>query len=163
MKFVIWSNEHKAWWRPNSQGYTLQMHQAGFYTLEQAVQICLDANLGQKFGDLPNEMMFPVAPRPAPKTTSSYESHLPVGSLTNDGALVTTQHPAGRKTPAQWCYQFGVAILDPDGWDRKSENWYLEWNRPITQDQFLEKFHVSTTRIVDKEKHLQYKHLFDRV
>lgn len=66
MKFLIWSNEHEGWWRPNRQGYTAHKHQAGFYTFDEAVNICIDANEFQEFGEKPNEMMFPVKPRPEP-------------------------------------------------------------------------------------------------
>lgn len=32
----IWSNEHKAWWRPDGAGYTDNIHIAGIYRLEDA-------------------------------------------------------------------------------------------------------------------------------
>ena len=121
-------------------GYTEQMHQAGFYELECAVNICLEANKGQRFGELPNEMMFPVAPRPAPiQRSCGSDNH---------------------KSPEQWCEKFGVMVLDPDGWDRASADWTSEWNRPLTQDQFIDKFQRSTKSITDRKKYLQYKHLF---
>jgi hypothetical protein len=60
MKFLIWSNEHKAWWGPNWNGYTPFRYQAGVYHQATAISICRDANRGQNINDLPNEMMFPV-------------------------------------------------------------------------------------------------------
>lgn len=33
----IWSEEHKMWWRPNSQGYTTEISDAGVYKFEQAL------------------------------------------------------------------------------------------------------------------------------
>jgi hypothetical protein len=32
----IWSDEHKAWWRPNCQGYTAYATDAGIYTFSDA-------------------------------------------------------------------------------------------------------------------------------
>ena len=39
-KYYIWSNEHKAWWRPNSRGYTNHVSAAGEYSLKEALTIC---------------------------------------------------------------------------------------------------------------------------
>lgn len=37
--FVIWSWEHHAWWRPNQQGYTEQLDEAGRYSHTEAANI----------------------------------------------------------------------------------------------------------------------------
>ena len=37
--YVIWSFEHRAWWRPNSQGYTPHLDEAGRYTKDEAGDI----------------------------------------------------------------------------------------------------------------------------
>lgn len=37
---VIWSNEHRAWWRPNRNGYCTQLFGAGLYSPEEADEIC---------------------------------------------------------------------------------------------------------------------------
>lgn len=57
MKFLIWSNEHGAWWRPNSCGYTKDQSDAGQYDLQEATDICLSANRGDRF---PEETIQPV-------------------------------------------------------------------------------------------------------
>lgn len=36
MRFLIWSNEHQAWWRANGRGYTGHIEEAGRHTREQA-------------------------------------------------------------------------------------------------------------------------------
>lgn len=36
MEYVIWSHEHDQWWRPDSMGYTPNLHEAGRYTREEA-------------------------------------------------------------------------------------------------------------------------------
>jgi hypothetical protein len=41
-EFLIWSNEHAAWWRPESRGYTDSIASAGLYTDEEATEICAD-------------------------------------------------------------------------------------------------------------------------
>ena len=43
--YVIWSEEHGAWWRFGSAGYTHSLEQAGRYTKGQADLIVADANL----------------------------------------------------------------------------------------------------------------------
>ena len=44
MKVLIWSIEHKAWWRENSRGYTSDQEDAGLYDLEVAEGIVENAN-----------------------------------------------------------------------------------------------------------------------
>ena len=38
MRYLIWSWEHLAWWRPNGQGYTRDVEEAGRYTEGEAAQ-----------------------------------------------------------------------------------------------------------------------------
>jgi hypothetical protein len=60
MLYYIRSIEHEypkgiaCWWRPNSRGYTNDLHQAGLYTETEAKEICYGANLMEK-----NEEMIP--------------------------------------------------------------------------------------------------------
>lgn len=44
--YLIWSNEHVAWWRPDHSGYTVSIEYAGRYSREDAMQICKGANYG---------------------------------------------------------------------------------------------------------------------
>jgi len=56
--YLIYSFEHKAWWRSNSNGYTPKRDQAGEYTLSEAIEIVTNANL--HCGNVPMEAMMPV-------------------------------------------------------------------------------------------------------
>lgn len=42
--WLIWSNEHGLWWKPNQRGYTQRVEEAGLYTLDEAIKICTEAN-----------------------------------------------------------------------------------------------------------------------
>jgi len=42
-RYLIWSNEHRAWWRPGGYGYTAVLLEAGRYSREKALHICRDA------------------------------------------------------------------------------------------------------------------------
>lgn len=55
--FLIWSNEHGAWWAPGSKGYTRDATSAGVYLRDEAEDICRGAGRDQR--GRPNEVMFP--------------------------------------------------------------------------------------------------------
>lgn len=38
--WLIWSNEHSAWWAPNGRGYTNRTAEAGRYPFMEALGIC---------------------------------------------------------------------------------------------------------------------------
>jgi hypothetical protein len=44
MKYLIWSIEHRGWWKGNRHGYTTRTDKAGQFHLEDALQICENAN-----------------------------------------------------------------------------------------------------------------------
>lgn len=61
-QWLIWSNEHGAFWRPRSCGYTRKVEEAGRYSKEEAQKIC--DNAGYRSGselpdDVPPEIMVP--------------------------------------------------------------------------------------------------------
>ena len=56
--WLIWSNEHRGWWKPNQAGYTKNRIAAGRYKFELARQIILNANRYLD-SDTPNETMCP--------------------------------------------------------------------------------------------------------
>ena len=66
-EYLIWSNEHSAWWRPNRCGYTCVIGQAGRYSKQEARQICTRANAFIDEGADPHEVAVP-APIELPMT-----------------------------------------------------------------------------------------------
>jgi hypothetical protein len=46
--YLLWSNKHNAWWRPDSCGYTDKVEEAGEYTEAEAVgKVVASANSGR--------------------------------------------------------------------------------------------------------------------
>lgn len=43
--WLIWSNEHNAWWKSGGLGYTRKRSEAGIFSREEADEICRGANL----------------------------------------------------------------------------------------------------------------------
>jgi len=56
-RYLIWSNEHGAWWRAGGYGYTSRVESAGRVSQEDALHICMKAMLGRR-GNAP----FPEIP-----------------------------------------------------------------------------------------------------
>jgi hypothetical protein len=55
--FLIWSEEHGAWWNPRRAGYTTSMKRAGRYSFEEGSAIVERANGGGNFC----EVLVPVS------------------------------------------------------------------------------------------------------
>ena len=53
-QYLIWSNEHRSWWRTNSLGYTTNVAEAGIYPRAQALEICERATMD--WSRAPNEV-----------------------------------------------------------------------------------------------------------
>ncbi|MCP4410767.1 MAG: hypothetical protein GY807_24105 [Gammaproteobacteria bacterium] len=71
--YVIWSNEHNAWWGPNNRGYANRLGNAGHYTRDEALKICSNARGGWPWEGTPPEMpvllkdaiqCYPIKPLP---------------------------------------------------------------------------------------------------
>lgn len=63
-EYLVWSNEHNAWWRAKSAGYCTDVVCAGIYTRAEALSIshkCRDRWLP---GDSPTELPVPLADLP---------------------------------------------------------------------------------------------------
>lgn len=41
--YLVWSNEHRAWWGPFGWGYVKDVELAGRYTRAEALEICTSA------------------------------------------------------------------------------------------------------------------------
>jgi len=41
--YLVWSNEHRAWWQAGGYGYSFGLNQAGRFTRDQALAICRKA------------------------------------------------------------------------------------------------------------------------
>lgn len=53
--YLVWSNEHRAWWGPNRAGYYSSIAAAGRYTRDEALKICVGARGGRQFNKNPSE------------------------------------------------------------------------------------------------------------
>lgn len=51
--YLVWSNEHRCWWRANSCGYTTDIRGAGIYTRTRAIEIATKARNGWSELDRP--------------------------------------------------------------------------------------------------------------
>lgn len=47
-EYLIWSNEHEAWWRAGRHGYTRVIQWAGIYDEQEAMQILADCSRGEQ-------------------------------------------------------------------------------------------------------------------
>ena len=54
--YLVWSNVHAAWWRPNSAGYTTSLAQAGRYSRNEAINICAGSRDGYTARSMPGEV-----------------------------------------------------------------------------------------------------------
>lgn len=57
-EFLIWNYERGMYWRPGCMGYTSLKEEAGRYTFQQAIDICVEANSYSQ--NNPEEAMIPV-------------------------------------------------------------------------------------------------------
>lgn len=56
--YIIWSEEHRGWWRAGHRGYTEKREEAGHYEFEEAQHIVIRANINER--DVPNEAIVPI-------------------------------------------------------------------------------------------------------
>ncbi len=54
--YLVWSNEHRAWWRPGHCGYTNRIEAAGRYSRVDALRICNGANYSWDENTNPDEL-----------------------------------------------------------------------------------------------------------
>lgn len=63
--YLVWSNEHRAWWRANSQGYAKSIEDAGVYSRDEAMDIAGTSRNGWTVDHTPDEIPVAVADIPA--------------------------------------------------------------------------------------------------
>lgn len=59
-EYLVWSNEHGAWWGPNSCGYSTSIERAGRYPRSEALKIAKGARNGWSEYGLPDEIAVPL-------------------------------------------------------------------------------------------------------
>lgn len=65
--WLVWSEEHGAWWKPGRRGYTRSIREAGRYSLDEAADIVEKANRYVRDGFNEVAVFDPTAkPRPEP-------------------------------------------------------------------------------------------------
>lgn len=65
-QYLVWSNEHRAWWRQGRCGYTRDVRNAGRYSKEDAIAISGTARTGWTDPRrLPDELAIPMDCLPA--------------------------------------------------------------------------------------------------
>jgi hypothetical protein len=82
-QYLVWSNEHRAWWRPNRAGYTRDVRAAGRYSRQHAVEISGTSRNGWTDPSrLPDELAINIQDLP-PEIFAAILSRDPVGSASD--------------------------------------------------------------------------------
>lgn len=58
-KYLVWSNEQRAWRRSNRRGYTLNFQVAGRYSRAEAISIACGGHGGWQPGEAPPDIAVP--------------------------------------------------------------------------------------------------------
>ena len=118
---MIYSNEHRMWWRPNYCGYTLMQKHAGIFDYDEAIKrypkIGFDTTEEDFFVQLPDE--------PFECNTSKYK---------------TLREYIGNSSSAWISYEFDI--------DRISETSFKEY-RCTSVDDFIKKYGTTRESILD--------------
>ena len=74
-QYLIWSNEHRAWWRPDRCGYTRDVRTAGRYSRQEAIETSGTARCGWVDPRrLPDEIAVKIQDLP-PQVFAAMQSH----------------------------------------------------------------------------------------
>lgn len=110
--YVIWSFEHRAWWRPGRWGYTDDLEQAGRYTRREAEAIVADANIVQEHEralSLEAARRDGIPRRPALEDMQAVAKGLPL-TITHTGTAWRIQPFDRQQTPAYEAVSSDVAV-----------------------------------------------------
>lgn len=97
--WLVWSNEHKAWWGPSSSGYRLKVEQAGRYTWAEALRCCESRTYS-------GEKMPPEVPVPSPELEAMLSAAI-VGQRPLNLSWSEHERDAGKHT--EWHAPCGCA------------------------------------------------------
>lgn len=74
--YLVWSNEHNAWWRANSAGYSRSILGAGLYSRDEALSIAATSRDGWRVDRAPDELPVALADIP-PEIAAALQSKKP--------------------------------------------------------------------------------------
>lgn len=89
--WMVWSNEHQAWWPKSRCGYVRDEKQAGRFVLDEALEICKNAEPGARKG-IPNEI-----PVPAPELALYLKDGRPASEIMAEAMEITKFEPSDKK------------------------------------------------------------------
>lgn len=86
--WLVWSNEHNAWWGPKCCGYTQEEKQAGRYSMAEAMDICEKAGDG-RMNLHPGGKIPPEIPVPAPELALYLKDGRPAEEIMQEALSIT--------------------------------------------------------------------------
>ena len=90
--WLLWSVEHKAWWRADEKGYCWSVENAGRYTLDEATAIC-ELQGSNKARTNPDTVV-----QPSPEYLATRQAIIAVAKLDEDAAAKRTEELLAKLT-----------------------------------------------------------------
>lgn len=124
-KYLIWSHEHDQWWRPNREGYTPRIEEAGRYTFDEVAEVVVP--------HIPPGEEVAVDERVAPRWGEAVAAKLEAATSVDNAldVLKTIENDDG-KIP-EWLWdRMQDTINDVERWaDRKRWGHSQHWTRQL--------------------------------